>query len=197
MTGIELLALLFKRAGNANTARKLLFEPTVMEQAARMIAAVSQETAGRLLREAGSLPQVEQETTFHQVALLLEMTSTADESAMSRRRFPRSTSITDMQIYAERLIWLALIYQIIGHHSKALNRAQRAREALPRIEELMDSDIYSMALFPHTRTEQYFPLSRYNSTPARQAIRRRYYQKTLAELASACERVEHLSPRGT
>ena len=194
MTGIELLALLSKRAGNANTARKLLFEPTVMEQAASMIAAVSQETAGKLLRETASLPQDEQETTFHQVALLLEMASTSDENAMSRRRFPRSPGIADMQRYTERLIWLALIYQILGHNSKAQHRIQHARGTLPGIKELMDRDVECMALFPSTRTEQYFPLSRYNSTPARQAIRRNHHKKTLAELASACEQVKHLSP---
>lgn len=194
MTGIEILALLFKRAGNANAIRKRLFEPTVMEQAASMIAVVSEETAEKLLGEVASLPRDEQEATLHQVALLLELASTADENAMDRRRFLRSPSITDMQRYTERLIWLALIYQILGHRSKAQLRARRAKETLPEIKELMDWDVYVMIFFPGSRTEKYFPLSRHSSIPARQAIRRNHYKETLAELASACERVEHLSP---
>jgi hypothetical protein len=194
VTGIEILTLLFKRAGNANAIRKLLFEPTVAEQAASMIAAVSEKTAEQLLGEAASLPQDEQEATFHQVALLLELASTADENAMNRRRFLRSPSIVDMHRYTERLIWLALIYQILGHHSKAQLRAQSAKGMLPEIKELMDWDVYCMIFFPGSRTEQYAPLSRHSSIPARQAIRRSHYKETLAELASACERVKHLSP---
>lgn len=189
MTGIELLALLFKRAGNANTVRKLLLEPTVMEQAASTIAAVSEETAGKLLKEAVLLPQSEQETTFHQVALLLEVASTADENAMSRRRFPRSPSIADMQKYAERLIWLALIYRILGHHSKAQLCVQRAKETLPEIKKLMDVDVYGMIF-----TSSLPPGHPDIRLPSRQAIRRSHHKETLAELAAACERVEHVSP---
>ncbi len=194
MTGVELLALLLKRARNVNTVRKLLLEPTVMEQAASTLAMVSRETAGELLREVSSLPPGEQEATLHQVTLLLEITSTADERAMRQRRFLRSPGIIDMQKYAERLIWLALIYQILGHHAKAEHRVRRARETLPEIKNLMECDVDCIALFPGSRTEQYAPFSRYSSIPARQAIRRGHHEKTLAELTRACERVEHLCP---
>lgn len=194
MTGIELLAVLFKRAGNANTMRKLLLEPTVMEQAASAIAEVSDETARRLLADATSLPEDEQEAIFRQVALLLEQASTADENAMNRRRFLRSPGISDLQKYTNRLIWLAVIYRMLGHYSLAQLRVRRAKGMLPEIKELMDWDVDCMIFFPGSRSEQYAPLSRHSSIPARQAIRRGRYKEALAELASACEGVGHLGP---
>lgn len=151
--------MLLKRAGNANTIRKVLLEPTMIEQAATTLAIVSQETAGQLLRKCLLSPG-EQEATWHQVTLLLEVASTADESAMRRRRFLRSPGIIDMQTYAERLIWLAFIYQILGHNAKAENRARRARETFPEIKNLMAWDVDSIALCPGSRTEQYAPFSR-------------------------------------
>jgi hypothetical protein len=188
------LAVLFNQAGNVDSIRSLLLKPTVAEQAASTLTTVSQETAGQLLREFPDLPPGEQEATLHQVALLLEIASAADEHAMQRRHFLRSPGITDNKRYMERLLLLGLIYQLIGHHAKAEKRVQRARETLPEIKRLMDWEVEVAARFPCTRTEQYFPLSPYSGMPARQAVRRIRHEETLTGLERACEQVEHLSP---
>jgi hypothetical protein len=185
--------MLFNQAGNVDSIRSLLLKPTVAEQAASTLTMVSQETAGQLLREFPDLSPAEQEATLNQVALLLEIASAADEHAMQRRHFLRSPGITDQKRYMERLLLLALIYQLIGHHVKAEKRVQRAREALPEIKRLMDWDVEFAARFPCNRTEQYFPLSPYSGIPARQAAWRIRHMETLAGLARACEQVENLS----
>jgi hypothetical protein len=190
--GTELLVSLLKGAKTVNSVRKILYEGKVTDQAALELAAVSEEAAGRLFRETSSLSRREQEATLGQVAVLLETASTVGDRTKELPRYWLLYGIPPLLSQFHRLIWLAVIYQLLGHSVKAAHRVQCAIEILPVLKERLESDVLTLEWFPQTRTEQYFGTSK--STRARQAIRRERYADTLAELTYVCERIQWLSP---
>ncbi|HEU5471362.1 MAG TPA: hypothetical protein VFV67_11965 [Actinophytocola sp.] len=186
---VELLVSVLKGAGTANNIRKILFDPTVVEQAASVLAAISQETAERLFREASSLPPKEQEAALEHVALLLEVASTVDDRRKPRLRFlpPDGRDLPDVQAQVERLIWLAVIYRILGHHVKAGHRLQRAKEKLPELRNAMELDVHGLVLLGGSGRTGLSQLSRL-------AAREKDNEKTLSVLNHVCTRLEALSP---
>ncbi|MEV6871672.1 hypothetical protein [Amycolatopsis sp. NPDC051128] len=190
--GVELLVSLLKGATTANGIRKALLDGSVADQAVLEIAAVSEETAGRLFREAFSLPLREQEVNLSQVVVLLETAVTAGGHAKGLRRYWLCYGIPPLLAQFHRLIWLAVVYQLLGQGVKAVHRVQSAKEILPALKECLESDVLSLEYFPQTRTEQYAGPGK--STRARQAIRRERYAETLAKLAHVCGQVECLGP---
>jgi hypothetical protein len=186
--GLELLISLLKGAGTVNNIRKMLFQPTVVEHAAGTLAAVSQETAERLFKEASLLPHKEQQATLDQVASLLEIASTIDDRTKAPwyLRLTGGPDIPEVQAQVERLIWLAVIYRILGHHAKASRRIQRAKETLPELEQAMELHIHGLVLLSGQ--------SRSFAGLPEIEMHRRNHEKTLTELNYVCARLKALGP---
>jgi hypothetical protein len=92
-----------------------------------------------------------------------------------------------VQAQVERLIWLAVIYRILGHHVKAGHRLQHAKEKLPELENVMELDTHGLVLFLGNSRAGFNQLSRL-------AAREKDREKTLSELNHVCARLEALSP---
>ena len=188
--GLEHLTLLLRAAGSVNQLRKTLLDTTA-EQSARALAAVSSATAERLFREACSLPPHEQEVTLHQVALLLEVATTVDGHASRRTRSlpPWGRGIPAAQAEFERLLWLAAIYRILGHHDKAVHRLHQAKQQLAELRNLMTEHVAGLNSYARNPAFGHDPgMWREQATSTRID-----HDNTLAQLEQACTALEAMS----
>jgi hypothetical protein len=131
---------------------------------------------------------LERQATLQQIASIREVASTADDHS-HRRLWYRSSptrNVLDVRGQAEQLLCLAFTYMMLGHHTKAGHRVQRARETLAELKELMDLDVWAMISFPGTRTGI--------DVPMRQDARRRRYREELSKLNGLCAELESAAP---